>query len=143
MKNPIDNFTSAFVKKAVHEYQRLQNSEVLMSRDVFVSLGLSQPAWITIEAESKYMHLAMAFILPNNYEDDQFPLGDDRQDVIVLSPMLESCYEPQSHLVIKPYKGQIECQDSQEERSCTDVYNWQSGFMPRVISIDLEFERYG
>ena len=66
----IDTYTSTFVKKALHEYSRLQNSEVLMSKDVFVSLGLSQPAWITIEAESKYMHLAMAFHVPNEYEDD-------------------------------------------------------------------------
>ena len=138
LRQPIDTYTSSFVRKALNEYTRLTNSEVLMSKDVFVALGLSQPAWITIEAESKYMHLAMAFMMPSGYEDDMDVADDDKRDTIVLSSMLESCYSPQSYLTIKPYKGRIECQDSEEAKNCTDIYNWQSGLMPRVTSIEFE-----
>ena len=138
LKKPIDNYLSTFAKKAIYAYKRVTNSEVLMSRDVFVTLGLSQPAWITIEAESKYLHLAMAFMLPSDFEDDELPLEDDKRDSIVLSPMLEACYSPNSHVVVKPYKGRIECQDSEEEQLCTDIIHWQSGFMPRVNSIEFE-----
>ena len=94
LKKPIDSYLTKTVKKATYAYRRLTNSEVLMSKDVFVSLGLSQPAWVTIEAETKYMHLAMAFMMPHDYEDESFPLGEDKRDAIVLSPMLDACYTP-------------------------------------------------
>ena len=88
------------------------------------------------------MHLAMAFHVPSEYEDDLDQKNTDKREMIVLSPMLEACYSPQAYLTIKPYKGKIEFQDSEEEKSCTDIYNWQSGLMPKVTSIEFELLYY-
>ena len=41
LKRPIDNYLSTFAKKAMYAYKRVTNSEVLLSKDVFVALGLS------------------------------------------------------------------------------------------------------
>lgn len=46
----------------MYAYKRVPNSEILMSQAIFVELGLSQPAWVALEAENAYSHVAIAFM---------------------------------------------------------------------------------
>ena len=62
LERSVDLYLSDFMKRAVYSYKRMRNNEVLISKEVFIKLGLSQPAWVTLESPNRYMHLALAFI---------------------------------------------------------------------------------
>ena len=140
LERSIDGYLSDFMKRAVFSYKRLRNNEVLLSKEVFVKLGLSQPAWITLESPSKYMHVALAFIQPIELSS--------AKETIHLSPMLEQCFGQASFITIKPYKGKVAAQtldggartlQGKSEAKCEDdIIHWRHGFLPKITQLEVE-----
>ena len=64
LQQPIDTYLTEHdtIKQQISEYKRLPNSEVLLSENIFVQLGLCQPAWVSLESQSAYSHVVIAYL---------------------------------------------------------------------------------
>ena len=86
----------------MYTYKRLKNSEILLSKAVFIRLGLCQPAWVTLEASQAYSHIAVAYM--NQQIDDE---EDKMEDQIWLSPMLSRAFDGTESIVVYKNTEQI------------------------------------
>lgn len=48
LHKPIDQFLSDKLKKRLFGFCRFKDNEILLPKHVFVTLGLSQPAWVLV-----------------------------------------------------------------------------------------------
>lgn len=49
LRKPIDQFLSDKLKKRLFGFCRFKDNEILLPKHVFVTLGLSQPAWVLVD----------------------------------------------------------------------------------------------
>ena len=56
------NESKVRLQEKMFAYKRVKNSEVILSQAIFIELGLCQPAWVAIEANHSYSHVAIAYM---------------------------------------------------------------------------------
>ena len=92
-----------------------------MSQSIFIELGLCQPAWVAIEAQNHYSHVAIAY-MKYEVEEEEMKRSETSTsgNIIWLTPMLAKAFEGAQELLIRPCVEQIQsgpkiCQEIMDE----------------------------
>ena len=142
LNRPIDNYLEneahQRTREQMYTYKRLKNSEILLSKAVFIRLGLCQPAWVTLEASQAYSHIAVAYM--NQQIDDE---EDKMEDQIWLSPMLSRAFDGTESIVVYKNTEQIQSgprciQSNIEGGPAVDIMHWQATGLPTVAKLCVE-----
>ena len=74
-----------------------------MSQSIFIELGLCQPAWVAIEAQNHYSHVAIAY-MKYEVEEEEMKRSETTtsENVVWLTPMLAKAFEGAQELSIRP-----------------------------------------
>ena len=81
-----------------------------MSQSIFLELGLCQPAWVAIEAQNHYSHVAIAYMKYEVEEEEMKHSSETnaKENIVWLTPMLAKAFEGAQELSIRPCVEQIQ-----------------------------------
>ena len=92
-----------------------------MSQSTFIELGLCQPAWVAIEAQNHYSHVAIAY-MKYEVEEEEMKRSETTTsgNIVWLTPMLAKAFEGAQELSIRSCVEQIQsgpkiCQELMDE----------------------------